>query len=304
MTNVLLTAPNRILPALVTPLTADGALDVASAERLIEHLYAQGVGGLYVTGSTGEGIYLDPATRQQVVELAVRLSRGHGLVIAHVGAVQAAQAFQLAAHAARAGADAVSSIPPFAGGYSWDEVYGYYTRLCAASPLPVLAYYIPVLTGQALPLDKLAELAELKGIAGFKFTDYNLYLMQRLLARLRGDQIIYNGPDEMLSLGLAMGAHGGIGTTYNFMPRLMVQVAELVGAGQIAEAVEVQKQMNEVIEILLSYHGLAASKQILYWQGLIDTAVCAPPRAALNDANQAELRRRLEKTVIADTLVR
>ena len=300
----LLDSPNRILPALVTPLTPSGELDVPSAERLIEHLYAQGVGGLYVTGSTGEGIYLDGAVRRKLVELAVGMSRSRGKVIAHVGAIQASQAFELAAHAAKAGADAVASIPPFVGGCSWDEVVGYYTRLGQASPAPVVAYYIPGLTGQAFSLDQLASLAQVKGVCGLKFTDSNLYLMQRLIARLSAEQIVYNGPDEMLALGLQMGAQGGIGTTYNFMPEKFLAIAAHCAAGRFAEAIAVQKQANEVIEVLLRYQGLAATKQILYWQGLIASPTCAPPRASLTEVQQADLRRRLERTSMSSTLVR
>src|SRR5215510_12374188 len=119
MPNPLLSATNRILPALVTPLFPDGRLDEKSAERLINHLYDKGVGGLYVTGSTGEGIYLDFDIRKKIVEIATRLSKGRGNVIVHVGAIQAAKAAELAIHAGKVGADAVSSIPPFAGGYTW-----------------------------------------------------------------------------------------------------------------------------------------------------------------------------------------
>src|SRR6266567_1758002 len=143
MSNPLLTTTNRILPALVTPLTPSGDLDVPSTERLIDHLYQKGIGGLYVTGSTGEGIYLDFEIRRKIVEIAVSLSKGRGTVIAHIGAIQPANAIDLAEHAARAGADAVSSIPPFAGGYSWSEVHSFYTELARASRLPVIAYYIP-----------------------------------------------------------------------------------------------------------------------------------------------------------------
>src|SRR5437762_8306225 len=107
MPNALLASDNRILPALVTPLTLSGQLDVASAERLIEHLYRKGVGGLYVTGSTGEAIYLDFEIRKKIVEIAVRLSKGRGHVIVHVGSIQAAKAFELADHAGRTGADAI-----------------------------------------------------------------------------------------------------------------------------------------------------------------------------------------------------
>ena len=304
MASSLLSSKNRILPALVTPLTPDGRLDEKSTERLITHLYEKGVGGLYVTGSTGEGIYLDFEIRQRIVEMAVSHSKGHGQVIVHVGAIQPAQAAVLADHAASVGADAVSSIPPFAGGYSWAEVRSFYSDLAATSKLPVIAYYIPGLTGQARTVDELSSLLEIKNIGGYKFTEYNLYTMQRILARFRPDQIMYNGPDEMLALGLQFGAHGGIGTTYNFMPELILKIQSHCQAGQFAEAVKVQKQANDIIEPLLSSHGLAASKQILYWQGLIDHPHCAAPRALLSEQQKGELRRRLAGTAIASSLVR
>ena len=302
MPNPLLAADNRILPALVTPLLADGRLDEASAERLIGHLYAQGVGGLYVTGSTGEGIHLDFAIRRRIVELAVHHSRGRGQVIVHVGAIQAAAALELAEHAGRAGADAVSSIPPFAGGYSWDEVQAFYSRLARHSPLPVVAYYIPGLTGQHHSIDRLASLLALPNIAGFKYTEPNFYVMQRLLARFGPEQVLYNGQDEALALGLQVGAHGGIGTTYNFMPQLIMQVYRQIQAGRFAEAVTTQKRANDIIEPLLHFHAVAATKQILVWQGLIDHTTCAFPRAGLSDQEQRQLREMLATTAIGQTL--
>jgi N-acetylneuraminate lyase len=304
MPNPLLAAANRVLPALVTPLTPSGQLDVASAERLIDHLYQKGVGGLYVTGSTGEGIYLDFEIRKKIVEIAVRLSKGRGNVIVHVGSIQAAKAFELADHAGKAGADAISSIPPFAGGYSWEEVRAFYADLARHSPLPVVAYYIPGLTGQHHSIASLASLLTIKNIAGFKFTDPNFYTMQRLLTRFSADQVLYNGQDEALALGLQVGAHGGIGTTYNFMPELIVQIYRHCQAARFTEAVATQRLVNDIIEPLLTFQGLAASKQILVWQGLIDHPHCAAPRALLTDAQQRHLRDMLASTAIAGTLVR
>jgi N-acetylneuraminate lyase len=288
----------------VTPLTAAGDLDVRSSERLIDHLYQKGVGGLYLTGSTGEGIYLSREIRQRLVEVAVGMSKSRGKVMVHVGAVQPSLARELSDHAARTGADAVSSIPPFAGGYTWAEVQAFYTDLAAKSRLPVIAYYIPGLTGQPRTVDELASLLTIPNIAGYKFTEYNLYTMQRLLLRFNRDQIMYNGPDEMLALGLQFGAHGGIGTTYNVMPELIVQIAKLCREGRFADAVAAQKKANDVIEPLIAAHGVASTKQILYWQGLIDHPNCAHPRAGLTDKQQADLRRRLAGTAIAGTLVR
>jgi N-acetylneuraminate lyase len=298
----LASARNLIFPALVTPLTPEGKVDGASTEKLIDNLYSRGVGGLYVAGSTGEGIYLDVASRRAIVEMAVAMSHGRGQVIAHVGAIEGCVAYDLAVHAAQVGADAVASIPPFAGGYSWDEIHGYYRRLCQVSPLPVIGYYMPGLSGQAFSTDRLAELAELKNFAGFKVTDVNLYTLERLLRRLRPDQIVFNGPDELLALGLSLGAHGGIGTTYNVMPELILEIAAACRAGRLAQAVELQHRANDVIEAIITYQGLAATKQILVWQGLIANTTCAAPRASLNAAQQADLLARLAKTAIAETL--
>ncbi len=304
MPNPLLETPNRILPALVTPLLPDGQLDVKSSERLITHLYDKGVGGLYLTGSTGEGIYLRREVREKLVEIAVSLSKGRGKVIVHVGAVQPGLAIDLAEHAAKVGADAISSIPPFAGGYSWAEVKAFYTDLAAKSRLPLVAYYIPGLTGQQRTINELASLLLVPNIAGYKFTEFNLYTMQRLLLHFQPDQIIYNGADEMLALGLQFGAHGGIGTTYNVMPELIVKVATLCREGKFAEAVVAQKQANDVVEPLIAAHGVATTKQILVWQGLIDHTNCVYPRAGLTEQQQADLRKRLASTAIGSTLVK
>ena len=295
---------NHILPALVTPLTPEGKLDTASAERLIDHLYKQGSGGLYVTGSTGEGIYLEAGIRKQLVELSVSMSRGRGIVIAHVASIQGSQVGELLEHAGRVGADAVASIPPFVGGYSWEETYAYYRGMAEASRVPVLGYYIPSLTGKDFSLDQLTELTKLPNWAGFKCTDFNIYKMQRLLTRLPANQLIYHGADEVLAMGMQLGAIGGIGTTYNFMPDLIVRIATLTKAGKYAEAVAAQKQANEAIEVLLEHQGLAATKQILVWQGLIAHPTCAAPRASLTEAAQALLRMRLQSTVVGPTLVK
>ncbi len=304
MNNPLLAAENRILPALVTPLTADGRLDERSTERLIDHLFSKGVGGLYVTGTTGEGIHLDNQIRRRLVEIAVHSSRGRGQVIVHVGATQASDAFALADHAARAGADAVSSIPPFAGGYVWDEIHAFYAELASRSSLPVVAYHFPGLTGQQTSLAQLASLLAIPNIAGLKFTDPNFYVMQRLLARLAPEQVLYNGQDEALALGLSIGAHGGIGSTYNFMPELIVSIYRHARAGRHAESIAVQREVNAIIEAALTCQIVAATKQILYWQGLIDCPVCAFPRAPLSEPQQRKLRDLLASTAIAQTLVR
>lgn len=304
MPNPLLAARNRILPAIVTPLTDSGELDEKGFEHLIDYLYGCGMGGLYVTGSTGEGIYLDPAIRRRVTEIAVAHSRGHGKVVVHVGSIAASQAFDLAKHAGAAGADAVSSIPPFVGGYTQAEVLDYYRTLCTASPVPVVGYYIPGLTGQAWSIERLAEFIPLPNLAGFKYTHSDLYVLQRWMSRMGRDSIIYFGDDEMLCWGLQMGAHGGIGTTYNIMPKLILEIAQLCAESRFEEAQKVQRKANEVIEALCSVPTVPATKQVLVWQGHLTSARCAAPRALLSPEQQTLLRQKMSQTAIADSLVR
>lgn len=304
MPNALLAARNRILPALVTPLTDSGELDERALEHLIDHLYRSGMGGLYITGSTGEGIYLDPAIRRRITEIAVAHSRGHGQVLVHVGAIAAMQAYELAKHAGQVGADGISSIPPFVGGCSQVETLDYYRTLASSTNVPVVGYYIPGLTGQVWSIDRMVEVLKIDNVAGFKFTHTDLYMLERVMSHIGREKIVYFGVDEMLCHGVACGAHGGIGTTYNFMPKLILEVATLSAEGRWEEARKVQKKVNEVIEVLLTCHGLAASKQILVWQGHIASARCAPPRASLTAEQQTSLRAKLMQTAIADTLIK
>jgi dihydrodipicolinate synthase/N-acetylneuraminate lyase len=88
------------------------------------------------------------------------------------------------------------------------------------------------------------------------------------------------------------------------MPELILQIAQLTREGRFADAVAAQKQANDIIEPLIAAHGVASTKQILVWQGLIDHPHCAPPRAGLTAQERTVLRRRLEATSIAKTLIR
>src|SRR5262245_34498175 len=118
-----------VLPAAVTTLTEDEQFAPAAMERLLERLYAAGSHGVYICGQTGEGLQLAPAVRKQVTELAVKASPKGKAVIVHVGAARTADAVDLAKHASKAGAAAVSSLPP--AGVSFPEAKKYYQAIAA-----------------------------------------------------------------------------------------------------------------------------------------------------------------------------
>jgi N-acetylneuraminate lyase len=278
-----------ILPATVTPLDKDGRFVPAVFERLLARLYGAGVHGVYVCGTTGEGMLLPPAQRQRIVETAVASTPRGRHVIVHVGAASVEDALLLSSHAAKAGAHAISSLPPLSGQFGFPEVFRYYEALARAGDLPLLVYYFPDLTPAVSSAEQLESLCGLPNVFGVKFTDFDLYRMS-LLAR--PDRCLFNGRDEVLAAGLLMGADGGIGTFYNLVPELFVQIYTAAVGGRWEEARVAQQRVNALISITLQFPLFPAVKQILAWSGL-DCGTCLPPRAPLTLEQQRSLQERL-----------
>src|SRR5690606_24045363 len=131
-----------VLPAVVTPVDGTGRFRPQVFERLLDRLYGAGVDGVYVCGSTGEGMQLSARERREVADAAVAHSPPGARVIVDVGAAVEAEALELARHAAAAGASALSSLPP-PGRFGFRELREYYIRLSGETGLPLFLYYFP-----------------------------------------------------------------------------------------------------------------------------------------------------------------
>lgn len=287
-----------ILPALVTPFDPDGRFDARGFEQLLERVYAAKVHGVYVNGSTGEGLLQSAAQREQVAEAAISNSPAGKQVIIHVGAASTAAAIKLARHAARAGAHAVSSLPPI-GNYSFGEVRAYYESLAAAADLPLLIYYFPKISTVISTISQLIELSQLPNVIGLKFTDYDLFTLSSVK---ESGAVVFNGYDEVLVAGLLMGADGGIGTIYNIVPELFMRLYESAQQGRWDDARQVQAQINELIRIIVRYPVFPATKAILSWVG-VDCGRCLPPRRSLTTTEEAQLHSELARSSLADILL-
>lgn len=253
-----------VWPALVTPLTAEGRLNAQAAEQLIKDLLATGIGGLYVCGGTGEGVLLAPAIRQEMAALAVSVVARRVPVMVHIGAIDTATAVALAEHANRVGADAISAIPPFYYSYSYEAIVAHYCAIASASDVPLYLYFIPQATGTQVSPEQLLEICALDGVAGFKYTSHDLYYLSQVMAKRDPERVnILSGPDELFLPCLALGVEGCIGTTYNFMPRLYVDIMQCFLRGEHAMARRLQFAANDMIRVLLTYGGIPATKALL-----------------------------------------
>jgi N-acetylneuraminate lyase len=277
-----------VLPAIVTPLDPAGEFSAAAMERLLARLYQLGSHGVYALGQTGEGLQLPVALRKKAAEVVLANSGKDKCVIIHTGSPCLEDAIGLARHAARHGAAAVSSLPP-AGGLSFDDIRNYYANLAAASDVPLLVYYFPEVAPAISSMDQIFELCALPNVAGLKFTGFDLFTLSRIS---RAGHAIFNGRDEVFAAGMLMGAHGGVGSFYNLVPELFVQVYDLANAGNWAEARRVQDRINELIAITIEYPLFAVVKSLLARSGY-DCGPCRAPRLGLDASSQARLESQL-----------
>jgi N-acetylneuraminate lyase len=287
-----------ILPALVTPLDEAGGFQPDAFDRLLAHLYAAGADGVYVCGQTGEGLQQPLEQRKWVAEFAMKASPRDKTVIVHVGAMNTHEAVDLARHAARIGAHAVSALPAFPN-FSFTEIKDYYTAIASASDVPLLIYYFPGLAPSINALAQVEELCEIPNVRGLKFTDSDLFKMSEIKKR---NVTIFYGTDEMLVAGLVMGADGGIGSFYNVMPALFVELFARARAGEWQQARAVQAAINEVIAIGLRFPVVPLVKQMLARLGF-DCGPCQLPRRRLTSAEEAELDRRLAQSEVWQSLL-
>ncbi|MCL4852986.1 MAG: dihydrodipicolinate synthase family protein [Bryobacteraceae bacterium] len=278
-----------LYPAVVTPFRDARSIDLDALAENIQRLLAAGMDGVYVGGNTGEWYLQTLEERKAAARTAIEAARGRGRVLVHVGCNTTEDAVELARYAESAGADGVSSLPPYVARCTGREVVNYYRRLASATSLPCFIYHFPAITGP-LPLDTLAALP---GIRGVKFTDMNLYEMGLLAGRTPEPFLVFNGHDQVLLPGLLMGARGGVGSFYNVYPELFVSLYRSWIAGDIPAAGHYQRQINERIAAVKKYRLIPALRFLMEAHGL-EPGVCREPVLPLSREEQHQLASDLE----------
>jgi len=267
--------------AMLTPLTEDGRLNVPVAQKLLLHLTSLGLDGAYVAGTTGEGMRLSADTRKALLESLMEVLPDGKRIFVHVGTPDVRDAIMLAEHAATQRAHAVSSLPPAVDS---QKVMEYYKELAKHSPLPVIVYYFP----KAAPLafqtpQELLDICDLPNVLGVKFTDFNLYLLNQLVKR---GNLVFNGYDEILAPGLLMGAQGGIGTTYNLIGPLVLEIFRATKLGDWEKSRALQFEANAVLDVLFHYPFFPAVREAIRHMGFDCGPMASGDRFASDEQRQ------------------
>ncbi len=234
-----------VIPAVLSVFDEKEDLDEQGTRELVRFLMSFDIGGLYITGSTGEAFLMDSDERKRQVEIVLDEVAGRLPVIVHVGAISTRASLDLARHARRAGADGISSVPPFYFKFTEDQIFSYYRDIAEETDLPMVVYNIPL---AGMMTEKMIErLASIPRVRGLKYTGTAIYEIMQIRDSCGEAFRIYGGCDEMGSSNMGLGVDGVIGSFYNCIPDLYIRIWNAVKASDIALAAELQRKALRVV---------------------------------------------------------
>lgn len=281
-----------VIPATLSCFDENENVDEKRTREMTEFLVSAGVDGLYLTGSTGICYTMTAEERMRVVEIVLDQVAGRIPVIVHVGDIGTKKSIELARHAEKAGADAISSVPPFYWGFSGESIYNYYKDLSESVSIPTVIYNVQLagIMNKAL----LLRIANLPNVKGLKYTARTHDELGALKRELGKDFMIYSGCDEMAFSGFAFGADGIIGSFYNHIPELYKKLYTCAKEGNMAEGMRLQAIGDEVIWATLKYNGISGMYNLGLCRGL-DAGIPRRPFLANDAAITEQLREDLRK---------
>ena len=274
-----------VSPAVATPLLADGlTVNTAVLPDLIHFLLEAGVSGLFVGGTTGEGVLLSETERMRLHETAVTVTNGRVPVLLHTGTNRLADTIALSRHAAEIGADAIAVVTPYFYLMHDDGLADYFGAVAASVPdMPLLLYDIPQLAGNGISPELLRRLGhELPSVAGIKSSRPDAQIVRQLIDAAPEHLVVLAG-NEAVALGLlGLGVDGLISGLSTAVPEPYVALTQAFFQGNLPEAQRQQRLINQLLAQLPKGARIGAIKQILTGRGIpMGTAV--PPRPMPKD---------------------
>jgi len=264
--------------AVVTPMFENGEINLEAIDGYAQFLISRKLKGVFVNGSTGEGLLLDNDERKAVAEKWMKYADKLDILI-HVGSTSYKLAADLAAHAESIGARAISAMGPcFMQPGNVKDLVAFNKKIADAAPTtPYYYYHIPVRSGVNLNMvDFLKEAGEqIETFSGIKYTSNNLWEQMKCISEQNGRFDILHGHDETLITGLTLGATGCIGTSYNVSSPIFYSLVDAFKKGDINKAREIQNYGNGLVGIMCGYGStIAAIKAMIEYFDI----PCGPAR--------------------------
>jgi 4-hydroxy-tetrahydrodipicolinate synthase len=225
--------------AIVTPMNADGSLDMAAFRALIDFHVAQGTDAIVVVGTSGESPTVNVEEHELLIQVAVDHAAKRIPVIAGTGANSTSEAIELAAFSKKAGADASLTVVPYYNKPTQEGLYLHFKAIAEAVDMPHILYNVPGRTVADMSNDTVLRLAQIPNIVGIKDATGNIGRGTDLLQRAPKDFAVYSGDDASTLAFMLLGAHGAISVTANVAPKLMHEMCMAALNGEVAKAREI-----------------------------------------------------------------
>lgn len=296
-----------IIPPLVTPLRDNETLDVASLDRLINHLIAGGVHGLFILGTTGEEQSLSYSVRQQMIRETCRINAGRLPVLVCITDTSIVESIRLANLAAECGASGLVSAPPYYFATGQPELAEFYEELVPQLPLPVFLYNMPSHVKVSFAPATVARLAKMPQVVGLKDSSANAVYFQSVMYAVRQmgrtDFAMLCGPEEITGECVLMGGHGGVNGGANMFPELYVAMYDAAVAGDIQRMRHLQQYIMQISASIYSVgqHGssyLKGLKCACSLLGVINDDFVASPFYKFHEPERKKIQAALDQLPI------
>ncbi len=235
------------IPALVTPMLADGSVDYDTLRKLIDWHIAEGTDCIGVVGTTGESPTVNVEEHREIIRVSVAQAKGRVPIMAGCGANSTAEAIELAKFAKSVGADCQLQVVPYYNKPTQEGLYQHFKAIAEAVPdLPIILYNVPGRSVADMQHDTVLRLAQVPGIVGIKEATGNIERAQWLIRDLPKEFAVYSGDDPTAVALMLCGGKGNVSVTANVAPRLMHELCVAAIAGDVKKAMEIQFKLMPV----------------------------------------------------------
>jgi 4-hydroxy-tetrahydrodipicolinate synthase len=271
--------------AIVTPMHADGTLDLPTLRKLIDWHIAEGTDGIVIVGTTGESATVSVEEHCELIKLAVEHAKGRLPIIAGTGGNSTSEAIKLTAFAKEAGADAALVVVPYYNRPTQEGMYQHFKAIAEAVDLPIILYNVPGRTVADMSNETILRLAAIPNIVGVKDATGNLGRGIDLLRLAPKSFAVYSGDDPTAMAFMFCGAQGNISVTANVAPRAMHELCVAAMKGDIAAAVAINDKVFPLHQKLFVEPNPVPVKWALAEMGRMPAGIRLPLVALADDCH-------------------
>jgi 4-hydroxy-tetrahydrodipicolinate synthase len=279
----------RVLSAMVTPMRADGSVDLDAAQRLATHLVDQGHDGIVVSGTTGESPTTSAAEKEDLLRAVIGAVGDRAVIVAGAGSNDTAKSVESVRMAEKVGANAVLAVTPYYNKPPQAGLVAHFLALADASDLPVMVYDIPGRSGIAIARETYLRIAEHERITAVKDARADLWLASQLMEQTGLDW--YSGDDAMNLAHFVNGAVGFVGVTSQTAPAVYRRLADAVVEGRWDDARAIHRSLHGLVDAVMNVtQGAIMAKAGLAEQGLLSSAAVRLPLVEATEDQRALVR--------------